>query len=81
ALVDSGAKGMFINESFAKKAGLHLLKLQKEVKIRSVDGRTVHAGMYEWNDDFLVIDLGKEDVIIGNTWLHDHNLIINWQTG
>jgi hypothetical protein len=30
---------------------------------------------------FEVCDLGKASLIIGYTWLHEHNLDINWETG
>jgi len=30
---------------------------------------------------FEVCDLGKSNLIIGYTWLHKHNLEINWETG
>jgi len=30
---------------------------------------------------FKVCNLGKSNLIIGYTWLHKHNLEINWETG
>jgi len=30
---------------------------------------------------FKVCDLGKSNLIIGYTWLHKHNLEVNWETG
>jgi len=30
---------------------------------------------------FKVCDLGKSNLIIGYTWLHKHNLEIDWETG
>ena len=29
---------------------------------------------------FAVTSLGKQDIILGFTWLQEHNLKINWQT-
>ena len=30
---------------------------------------------------FAVTSLGKQDIILGYTWLHLHNLDIDWSTG
>jgi len=30
---------------------------------------------------FAVSSLGKQNMILGYTWLKDHNLEVNWQTG
>ena len=37
ALIDSGAKGVFMDERFAKKHGLLLVKLSKEIPVSNVD--------------------------------------------
>jgi hypothetical protein len=44
ALVDSGAEGMIINSSFAKKHGLTLRQLKTPLPVRNVDGSSNKSG-------------------------------------
>ena len=37
ALIDSGAQGVFMDERFAKKRGLLLVKLSKDIPVSNVD--------------------------------------------
>jgi hypothetical protein len=44
ALVDSGAKGMIINSSFASKNKLMLRQLKTPLPVHNIDGSTNKAG-------------------------------------
>jgi hypothetical protein len=89
ALIDSGAKGLFIDKSIAHKWGKSILK--SLIKVRNVDGTYNKNGaimerclipfrinnriMTEW---FYVTALGDQSLILGLPWLEKHNPIIDW---
>jgi hypothetical protein len=94
ALLDSGATGLFIDQSFVKYHNLNTRKLQRAVPVYNVDGTLNKNGSIQEEVDltlifenhteratFAVTDLGDKLAIIGHTWLHHHNPEINWQTG
>jgi len=94
ALLDSGATGLFMNTTFARKKGFKMEKLKKPLLVRNVDG-TVNAGdaityQVECNMFFKghmeraridVCNLGKTEVILGMPWLAAHNPEIDWEKG
>jgi len=85
-LLDSGAIGLFIDTTFARKKGFKMEKLKKPLLVRNVDG-TVNVGgaimhQVECNIFFKghverarmdVCNLGKTEVILGMLWLAAHN--------
>lgn len=94
ALIDSGAGGMFIDFKTVFKLRLNQYSLPKPIDVFNADGtgnklgqikhyvkiplviggKTFHAQLY-------VTSLGKQDIILGMTWLKLYNPIINWQQG
>ena len=89
-LVDSGASNDFISISFARKHGILInpvapvftnlaVKGQNNAFIiGEVDLELNHEGLKEYRK-FKVMDLIKYDVILGITFLQDHNPDINWK--
>ena len=91
ALIDSGAQGNFINDKFAKKHRLPLLKLKKEIPISNVDNTPNKSGPIRFHTrllltvdgktysiQFMISDLGKDNVILGLPWLKFINPEIDW---
>ena len=89
ALLDSGATGLFMSKKCAQRRGFRLIKLDKLIQVRNVDGtgitHEVKMNIYfkghierVWMD---ICDLGKTKVILGMLWLQAHNPEINWEKG
>jgi len=86
ALLDSGATGLFMDTTFAKKKGFKMEKLKKPLLVRNMDG-TANAGeaimhQVECNIFFKgymeraridVYNLEKIELILGMPWLVAHN--------
>jgi len=94
ALVDSGATGLFIDQEYVKSNQIPTTKLRVAVPVFNVDGTANTAGsisevaelilLYEGHSEralFSVTGLGKQNMILGHTWLKEHNPEVNWQTG
>jgi hypothetical protein len=92
-LLDSGATGLFMNSEFVKQKRLTTKPLSRPILVYNVDGSLNEAGsisevvevVLQYRDHsecatFAVTSLGKQDVILGLTWLHEHNPEINWET-
>ena len=92
ALIDSGAQGVFMGERFAKKHGLPLVKLSKEIPASNVDNTPnqnkpikeytrllMIIDGKEFSTRFLVSNLGKEDLILGLPWLKRMNPEVDWE--
>jgi len=91
-LLDSGATGLFMNKGLAQKRGYKLMKLDRLLQVKNVNGTGNSGGAitYEvevnmfykgyvervWMD---VCELGKTDVILGMPWLVAHNPEIDWE--
>jgi len=86
ALLDSGATGLFMSKGCAQRGGFMLIKLEKPIQVRNVDGTGNSGGAIthevEVNVYFKghvervrmnVCDLGKTEVILGMPWLQAHN--------
>ena len=54
ALIDSGAGGKFIDQNYATKLGLEPRKLDKELRVRNVDGTLNKTGKIKY---YTVLDL------------------------
>ena len=89
ALINCGAKGLFIDKSISHKWRKSIL--QSPIPVRNVDGTFNESGairerclitftindriMTEW---FYVTTLGDQDLILGLPWLEKQNPIIDW---
>jgi hypothetical protein len=93
ALIDCGTTGCFINIKWAKLNNVSMRPLTKPIPIYNVDGTANDAGAitdianiilcYENHSErtqLAVTHLGKQSLILGYNWLHNHNPEINWQT-
>jgi len=91
ALIDSGAQGIFVSKSVAKKLKGVSYDPSSSVSIRSVTGEIVRcpnlvkeAFLRYSNGSFsseeLIVAPIKYDLILGITWLHDINPSIDWRT-
>jgi len=94
ALLDSGATGLFMSRSLAQKGGYRLIKLDRPLQVRNVDGTGNSGGtmihevkinmFYKGHVERVQINickLGKTDIILGIPWLAAHNLEIDWEKG
>jgi len=82
ALLDSGATGLFMSKKCAQRGGFKLIKLEKPILVRNVDG-TGNSGdaiLHEVEVNLYfkghvervrmdVCDLEKTEVILGMPWL------------
>jgi predicted aspartyl protease len=93
ALIDCGATGCFIDIEWAKLNNIPTRPLTKPIPVYNVDGTANDAGTitdiadvilrYEHHSEhtqLAVTHLGKQSLILGYNWLHNHNPEINWQT-
>ena len=94
ALIDSGATGRFIESEYVKSCRIATRTLSRPIPVFNVDGSPNEAGAitevvscilrFEAHTEraiFYVTRLGKEHLILGHSWLREHNPEINWQTG
>jgi len=93
ALVDSGATGLFIDREYVKSNQIPTTKLPQPIPVFNVD-RTANAEgsiaevaelllCYNGHSEralFCVTGLGKQNLILGHTWLKDHNPEVDWRT-
>ena len=93
-LVDCGATGLFIDCEYVKSNRLPAKKLSCPIAVFNVDGTPNEAGCisevveliirYEKHSEralFAVTSLGRQNLILGITWLREHNPEIDWRTG
>jgi len=94
ALLDSGATGNFIDRDFVRTKGINAWSISRPIPVYNVDGSPNEAGQisevvdvvlrYKTHSErtlLAVSSLGKQNMILGYTWLKDHNPEVNWQTG
>ena len=92
-MIDSGATGIFINESTVNEHQLHRRKLKGPIRISNIDGSANSAGLlthfvrmnitvgaHTSSIDMLVTNLGPKPLILGLPWLEKVNLLINWKS-
>ena len=92
-LVDCRATSKFMDRNYVERNRLTTWKLRHAIPVFNVDGSPNEAGSiteivdailcYEGHmkcTSFTVASLGKQDIILGFTWLQEHNLEINWWT-
>jgi hypothetical protein len=93
ALLDCGATGLLIDTEHVKQKWLTVRNLARPILVYNVDGTLNVAGaisgivdavlQYKGHTEcaqFVVTGLGKQDLILDYTWLHEHNLEVDWQT-
>jgi len=94
ALLDSGATDNFINKDFVRTKGISTQNISRPIPVFNVDSSPNEAGQiskvvdvvlhYKTHSERMLLavsNLGKQSMILGYTWLKDHNLEVNWQTG
>ena len=94
ALVDSGATTNFISKQFVETNHLVTNRLRHTYEIKNADGTpnlsgTINSyvraymeiGDHKTTNYLYVTDLGDKDMMIGYTFLHDHNPDIDWEKG
>ena len=91
ALLDSGATGLFIDPDFIQRKHLATRPLSRAIPVYNVDGSPNEVGaihevvdvVLQYRDhmehaQFMVTGLGKSQMILGLSWLCEHNPEINW---
>jgi transposase InsO family protein len=94
SLLDSGATGMFIDIELVKEQKLRTRPLSRAIPVYNIDGTPNEAGAIKEEVDlictfgehteratFSVTSLGRVAVILGHTWLVEHNPEVDWRTG
>jgi len=93
ALLDSGATGNFIDQDFVRTKGINTQSISCPIPVYNMDGSPNEAGQISEVVDMVlhykthsertllaVSSLGRQSMILGYTWLKDHNPEVNWQT-
>jgi len=94
ALLDSEATSNFIDKDFVRTRGISTRNISRPIPVFNVDGSPNKAGQiskvvdvvlrYKTHSERMLLavsNLGKQSLILGYTWLKNHNLEVNWQTG
>ena len=92
ALVDSGAMDNFIHLAFAKRLGLTMTPLEKPKIIYNIDNTSNKVGGITHSLElrvttkgiekvmqFLVTDIGNEDILLGYPWLATFEPKFGWK--
>ena len=91
ALLDSGASICFLDEEFAKRQKICLVQKSKPVQVEVIDGRPLLSSSVTHESEpievafkdhssyvvFNIIRTPSSPVILGLSWLEDHNLSID----
>jgi hypothetical protein len=91
-LVDSGATRLFMDTDYVHLNAISTCQLSSPVPVFNVDGSANEAGEISevvevilWYDShaecaqFTVTQLGQQNMILGFTWLWEHNPEVDWQ--
>jgi hypothetical protein len=94
ALLDCGADGLFIDRDYVWENRLTAWALTCAIPVYNVDGTPNEAGsirevvdvVLRFKDHseqahFAVTGLGNQDMILGYSWLREHNPEVDWSTG
>jgi len=86
--------GNFIDKDFVRTKGISTRNVSRPIPVFNVDGSPNEARQISEVVDVVlhyktlfkrtllaVSNLRKQSMILGYTWLKDHNLEVNWQTG
>ena len=93
-MVDCGATALFISKRFVRDNKIRTHPLPHEIPLYNIDGSKNRAGSIaratrlrlrvgeteDWRQ-FLVTELGPEDVVLGLPWLRSANPQIDWAEG
>ena len=93
-MVDCGATALFISEGFVKENRVRTRPLNRRIRLCNIDGSENRAGSIsrstrlclrvgdarEWHE-FMVTNLGPEEVVLGLPWLRKVNPEIDWKRG
>jgi hypothetical protein len=92
--VDSGATSLFIDWEYVQSNQIPTTKLPQPIPVFNVDGTANTEGSisevaelllrYNGHSEralFCVTGLGRQNLILGHTWLKDHNPEVDWRTG
>src|SRR3981189_2177844 len=92
-LADCGATGLFIDTEYVRLNNLSTHRLTTPIPVYNVDGTANEAGAiteiadvilcykgHAEQTQFAVTSLGRQNMILGFTWLREHNPEIDWQT-
>jgi hypothetical protein len=93
SLVDCSAMGLFMDTEWAHTNNVTMRALTQPIPVYNVNGTPNEGGaIHEIADvilqynrhaehtQFTIMQLGKQSMILGFTWLLEHNPEINWQT-
>jgi predicted aspartyl protease len=94
AMIDSGATALFVSKCFMQCHHILCSPLPNTIALHNIDSSKNKAELLthfahltltigSWNEptDFLVTDLGPEDIILGLPWLKKVNSTIDWDSG
>ena len=94
ALLDCGATENFIHPRLVKRLQLKACPLKKARTVRNVDGTTnrlgkitttvklfIDQGKFANFHNFLVADIGEDDLILGYPFFEDVDPLVDWRTG
>lgn len=94
ALIDLGATGMFMDEQFIREQGWNLDEVPRPIPVFNIDGTLNANGNVKNTIDlaleiqghqelatFTVTHLSGVKMILGHSWLKQHNPRINWKKG
>ena len=95
ALLDCGASGLgYLNKNWVAKNGIPTKTLPYPIPVYNADGTRNKNGSITHtaeltmaiNDhtetlNFCITDIGSSDVILGFSWLHWHNPLVDWRMG
>jgi len=85
--------GNFIDRDFVQTKGINTRSISRPIPVYNVDGSPNEAGQisevvnvvlhYKTHSErtlLAVSSLRRQNMILGYTWLKDHNPEVNWQT-
>lgn len=91
ALIDSGAEGCFLDETWARAQGIPLRELEGATPLFALDGSSLPrvrretlpltltvSGNHRETMSFLIFNSPFHPVVLGHPWLIKHNPQINW---
>jgi hypothetical protein len=93
-MIDSGATTLFVSKRFVQRHYIIYSPLPNTIALHNINGfknkarslthfacLTLTIGSWNESTDFLVTDLGSEDIILGLLWLKKVNPTIDWDSG
>ena len=94
ALIDCGATGEFIDHEFVRAHELWTYQLPRPIGLYNADGSpneiskiteaidlVVQYKGHKSRSKFYVLSVSHKVIVLGHTWLTEHNPDINWCTG